>query len=223
MNYLLKLVFALMVVTALIVYVSKGFSEEQVSPVHVVEPWDASIETPRERSREESGSLSSPGDSSTSERTLVPQATSSEFSLTIREVGVECPELLAERDRLVEEVAHLQLQLEKTRYPEDSAYGMFLESHEAEGTSQQERNAVREALEEVPVMVLHAGEAAWIMERQQEKDWKVYAETRSEALIRFLGPQRVLAEATPLGVEKLKFWYDSEEWLQLFGTQRPQD
>jgi len=164
------------------------------------------------------------GDSSVSLRTaLVPQRSS-----TVPADGERAPEvsdcltLRAERDQLIEEVARLQLQLEKTRYPEESAYGLFLDSFEAKGTSQLERDFVRYALEEIPVLALHSGEASWILERNRQNDWKLYAETRDIALINFLGPQRVLAEATPATLDQYKEWYDKQEWLSVFGTRKPQ-
>ena len=86
-------------------------------------------------------------------------------------------------------------------------------------TEQVERDQVKYALEEIPVF-LNAGEATWIVERYRNDDWKSYAETRDVAMIRFIGPARVLAEAPPEKMTQYRDWYDESEWLALFGTAK---
>jgi hypothetical protein len=130
-----------------------------------------------------------------------------------------------ELDLLRDENAGLRAQLaihaleaERARYPEDSPYGAFLQSYEAEQLPDQlERDQVKYALEEIPVF-LNAGEATWIVERYRNDDWKSYAETRDVAMIRFIGSARVLAEAPPEKMDQYREWYDESEWLALFGT-----
>jgi len=132
-----------------------------------------------------------------------------------------CAEMRAERDNLSTVVAHLQLQLERKEYPEDSPYGYFLSSSEAEGTTQDERNHVRYVLDDHPVEMLTHGEATWLIERLHQKDWKRFASTRDIAIIRFLGPERVLSQATPEALKNYSEWYDAAEWQMLFGSQKP--
>lgn len=132
-----------------------------------------------------------------------------------------CAAVAAERDALREQLSEVRLEIERLRYPADTPYGHFLRSYEAKQiTDPAMRDKVRYTLDDIPV-VLRPGEASWIVRRYQEKDWKSYAPTVEEAVIRFLGPQRVLREAPPSWVESQRDWYDDEEWLALFGTPKP--
>jgi len=134
-----------------------------------------------------------------------------------------CATVLAERDALREENTKLQTELLRLRYPEESPYGLFLRSYEGEQiTDPAERRFIELTLADFPFF-LRAGEATWLVERHRADDWKEFAETRDEAVIRFLGPQRILAEASPEWIGKQLDWYSDEEWVALFGTPKPTD
>lgn len=64
---------------------------------------------------------------------------------------------------------------------------------------------------------LRPGEALWIAEYEATQPWS------TADVIRFLGPQRLLAEAPPSWIELRKGFYDEAEWLAIFGTPRPPD
>ncbi len=64
---------------------------------------------------------------------------------------------------------------------------------------------------------LRPGEALWIAELEAAD---AYSTTE---VIRFLGPQRLLAEAPPEWVKRQELFIDDAEWLELFGTPRSPD
>jgi hypothetical protein len=135
----------------------------------------------------------------------------------------ELAALRSENDELRAQVAALQLAVLREQYPDDSPYGIFVHSYEAEQIKDsEERRQVKYALDEVEVW-LRPGEATWLVERHRNNDWKQYGETRDVAMIRFYGPQRVLAEASPSQLKQYMEWYDEGEWLALFGTPKEED
>lgn len=64
---------------------------------------------------------------------------------------------------------------------------------------------------------LRPGEALWIAEYEATQPWS------TADVIRFLGPQRLLAEAPPSWIELRKGFHDDAEWLAIFGTPKPPD
>lgn len=131
-------------------------------------------------------------------------------------------ELREEVEELRLQLAALQLEALRAEYLDDTPYGAFLHSYEAEQiTDTLERDQVKYALDEISVM-LQPGEATWLAERHRNNDWKGFGETRDEAMIRFFGGARVLATVTPEKLATYKEWYDESEWLALFGTPKPQ-
>ena len=125
----------------------------------------------------------------------------------------ECDELLAT-------VRTLQLDREREGYSNGDPYQTWLTSSWAEGTTVEQRAQVRYMLDEVPIE-LRPGEAEWIIEREERDDWKLYGATRDVAFITFLGPQRVLAEASPEFLAELRADFDESEWSYVFGTPKP--
>lgn len=125
-----------------------------------------------------------------------------------------------ERAALFDEIETLNLSLERLSSATATPYAAFLASHDADGTTQDERDSVRYMLEETPVF-LRPGEAAWILARHECGDWKDHGPTRQIALIQYLGPHRVLDEASPEFLSVLRADYDDAEWWEIFGSPRP--
>jgi hypothetical protein len=139
------------------------------------------------------------------------------------EVVVPSEEELATQaavEEMRQRIADLEREIELASAEEWSPYKVFLESYEGAAATAEQRASVRYMLDEVPLALL-PGEASWIWERDELDDWKLFGETREVAFITFLGPQRVLSEATPELLQELMDWYDEPEWAQLFGTPKP--
>lgn len=115
-------------------------------------------------------------------------------------------------NRLHKEVSLLSGELARRPVPEDTPYGAFLASPEAEAiTDPKLRADIRAWLDEFPIF-LRPGEATWIAEREAAEDWKLHGRTTESAVISFLGPERLAAE---LSVDKL---FESLLWDNDFGT-----
>lgn len=155
-----------------------------------------------------------------SERTPVSTATAGQEERV--EDALALAQVTRERDELLDKIKKLQLDLLRLQWPaEETPYGLFLHSLDAEEiTNPRERAWVQYALEDIPVF-LFPGEAQWIVDLHRREGWKNLGMTSEEAIIRFLGPSRVLAEAGPQWVERQRDWYSEEEWLNLFGVPRP--
>lgn len=113
---------------------------------------------------------------------------------TIAELTAKLAEVMRERDRLM--------------YADDTPYGAFLASYEADEIN--DPNAlvrIEDWLRQFPVF-LSAGEATWIAERTTCDDWKLYGRTSERALIMFLGPDRLVNELPPARVAELRAYYD---------------
>jgi len=115
---------------------------------------------------------------------------------TIAQLNEKLAEVMRERDRFM--------------YGEDTPYGAFLSSYEADEIN--DPNAlvrIEDWLQKFPVF-LGVGEATWIAERTGAKDWKLYGRTSELALIRFLGPDRLVAELPPARSAELIAYYADE-------------
>lgn len=116
----------------------------------------------------------------------------------------------------------LALALMRLEHPESDPWGHFLRSYEAEQiTDARELSRLRALLEEFPVF-LRPGEGTWIVERFRNDDWKAYGDTVTVALVRYLGPTRILAEGSEELIEYLEYWLDDAAWQALFGTPPPE-
>jgi len=99
-------------------------------------------------------------------------------------------------------------------------YERWLLGTDLADTTVEQRNQVRWMLEEIPIQ-LRPGEAEWIIERAALDDWKLHGETRDVAFITFLGPKRVLQEASPELLAQLRADFDESDWSYLFGSPKP--
>lgn len=112
---------------------------------------------------------------------------------------------------LRQELARITRELNALRFPEDTPYGAFLASPEAEDiTDANLRAAFKALLDDFPVM-LRPGEATWIAENSERKDWGAYAYPSEHELVGFLGLERLAAEV-PL--DKL---FEAALWNEEYG------
>lgn len=107
-----------------------------------------------------------------------------------RAARLEAEELRAQLEAALREVDRL-------RFPEDTPYGAFLASDEAKDiTDPAVRQTMKAWLEVFPI-ILRSGEASWLAERAIANDYGKYGEHSEEAVILFLGVQRLEAELPP--------------------------
>lgn len=145
-------------------------------------------------------------------RTTAAQGGATEASESeLRALVLEVEAVKADRRRLVRE-------LDECRYPELSPLGAFVRLPEYDAMSESTRHYIRGVLEEVPAL-LRPGEGAWLAERVERSDWRVYGSSVTEAVIIFLGGGRVAAEIPPEKLDALRQWYDEDEWARLFGNR----
>jgi len=74
-----------------------------------------------------------------------------------------------------------------------------------------ERRKVSATLSEFPVDV-RTGEVAWLVESYRTDDWKMYGELYEEALLVYLGADRVLAVLPAEKVDELRLEYGMRSW-----------
>jgi hypothetical protein len=74
-----------------------------------------------------------------------------------------------------------------------------------------ERRKVSATLSEFPVDV-RTGEVAWLVESYRTDDWKMYGELYEEALLVYLGADRVLAVLPAERVDELRLEYGMRSW-----------
>lgn len=132
--------------------------------------------------------------------------------------GAELAVVRAELERAREECRRVEQELDECRHPGTSPLGAFVRLPEYATMSDSSREYIRSMLDDLPVR-LQPGEGAWIAERVERDDWKLFAKTTNETLIGFLGPGRVLAEMPPELVRELRERYSDEKWLRLFGNR----
>jgi hypothetical protein len=77
--------------------------------------------------------------------------------------------------------------------------------------SDAERRKVVATLTEFPVE-LRAGEVEWLVESYRTDDWKMYGELYEEALLVYLGAERVLAVLPAVRVDELRLEYGMRSW-----------
>jgi len=119
----------------------------------------------------------------------------------------------AEREvaELQAQVARLSKELDLIKYPEDSPYGAFLSSYEADEIDDPDILAqIEDWLRQFPV-ILRPGEATWIAERLRLRDWQEWGGRNFEvSLILFLGPDRLAAELPEARMAELRAHYADE-------------
>jgi len=136
------------------------------------------------------------------------------------ELRVALARAKAERDaaqvcvrELVDEVARLELELRRAKFPEDTPYGAFLLTAEAEDiTDEYALERIEDWLNQFPVF-LRPGEATWIAERTLRDDWGLYGRTSERALIQFLGSARLIAELPAERLAELRQEYAEDGLL----------
>jgi len=138
-----------------------------------------------------------------------------------RAFEAECLELRSGQHWLEDRIRTLELELVLAKKDESTPLGAFFLSDEAKAMSPKMRKMFAECMQTIFPVFLQPGEATWIVERIQNDDSHLFGRTFNEAVIRFLGPQRVLAGATPTWLEYQKQFVDDQEWLALFGTPKP--
>lgn len=131
-----------------------------------------------------------------------------------------CAAIRAERNALSEEVKSLRSEvLRLGAHGGLSPWEHFLHSPDSESITDEEGLAFLKGFIEADFpFYLYPGEATWIVEHWRDENRQVHI---MEACIRFLGPQRVLAEAPPEWIERRRLFYDHDEWLSIFGTPMP--
>lgn len=128
---------------------------------------------------------------------------------------------------LLERIGELERECDRLAYelllcqtPEATPFGHFLRSPEGQSiTDKNEREAIKWWLNELPVF-LRPGEATWLVERLRLKDWKQYAVYHQDAVVNFLGRQRLLGELPAEKIEELRAWYTAHEWPELYRGER---
>ena len=120
-------------------------------------------------------------------------------------MGPEPQETVQLRDRvqlleqtvadLESENAQLRQALLLAQYPADSPWGHALRMPEIEAIADDKvRSSIRSWLEEDFPILVQPGELTWIAERERSGDWKRFAPTMTEAMVIYLGPERLLRE-----------------------------
>jgi hypothetical protein len=123
--------------------------------------------------------------------------------------------------RLRGELAEATRKLDAMRFPEDTPYGAFLASPEADQIADAAiRRGIKACLDEFPVF-LRPGEATWIAEREVANDWRQYGRSTQEALVYFLGPERLAAEV-PLDTLFEDYLWDLDYGPRLQATLPPE-
>ena len=126
-----------------------------------------------------------------------------------------------EAAKLRKELAELTRELNALKFPEDTPYGAFLASPEAEEiTDLETRRAIKAWLDEFPVF-LRPGEATWIAARDAANDWQAFGRSAQEALVYFLGPSR-LAEEMPLDKLLEDYLWDEDYGPRLQASLPPE-
>jgi len=110
-----------------------------------------------------------------------------------------------------QEAQELRDQVAQLQHPEDTPYGAFLRSYEASEITDPDLRRDIEAWLQVFPIILRPGEATWIVERETANDWRSYSLTAKAAIIKFLGPQRLLAELPPERAAELRDDYADDD------------
>lgn len=104
-------------------------------------------------------------------------------------------------------------ELGRLKYDETTPYGAFLASYEAdEINAPYLLYAIEDWLREFPVFLL-PGEATWIVERTAADDWGLYGQSCQEAVILFLGPDRLVAELPETRLAELRAEWAEEAYF----------
>ncbi len=122
--------------------------------------------------------------------------------------------------QLTRRLAQVTYERDRCENGENTPYGAFLRSYEAEEiTDPYVLSRIEDWLRQFPVF-LRPGEATWIVERTVQGDWGSYGPTSEGALILFLGADRVEAVLSEERMAELREEYAEEAIFNTPATGR---